>query len=103
MVCYCICVTEPLHTTEDSSNAGIADCSDQSKQVLHYAQSAMVVETLNKQVSFCSIVTVHVGKGFVTLGNIVCTVALIFNYQKTLQMFRYWNGGGGVRIILLHK
>lgn len=42
---------EPLHTTEDSCNAGIADCSDQSKQVLHYAQSAMVVESLNKEVS----------------------------------------------------
>jgi len=42
---------EPLHTTEDSGNAGIADCSDQSKQVLHYAQSAVVVESLNKQVS----------------------------------------------------
>jgi hypothetical protein len=45
-------VIEPLHTTEDSCNAGIADCSDQSKQVLHYAQSAMVVESLNKEVSY---------------------------------------------------
>lgn len=86
MVCYCICVTEPLHATEDSGNAGIADCSDQSKQVLHYAQSAMVVESLNKQVSVSSLVTVHVGKDFVTLGNIVCRVALMFDYHKTLQI-----------------
>jgi len=68
--------------------------------VLHYAQSAMVVESLNKQVSLSSIVTVHVGKDFVTLGNIVCRVALMFDYQKILQMFHYWNGEGGVRIIL---
>jgi len=60
----------------------------------------MVVESLNKQVSLCSIVTEHVGKDFVTLGNIVCRVALIFDYHKTLQIFPYWNGGGGVRIIL---
>lgn len=85
MVCYCICIIEPLHTTEDSSNAGISDCSDQSKQVLHYAQSAMVVESLNKQVSLPSVVEVHVGKDFVRLGNIVCRVALVFDYHKELK------------------
>lgn len=47
-----ICFIEPLHTTEDSSNAGTSDSSDQSKQVLHYGQSAVVVESLNKQVSY---------------------------------------------------
>ena len=67
--------------------------------MLHYAQSAVVVESLNKQVSLSSTVTVHVGKDFITLGNIVCRVALIFDYHKTLQMFPYWYGGG-VRIIL---
>ena len=68
--------------------------------MLHYAQSTMVVESLNKQVSLSSIVTVHVGKDFVTVGNIMCRVALIYDYHKTLQMFRYWNGEGGVRIVL---
>lgn len=68
--------------------------------MLHYSQSAVVVESLNKQVSLSSIVTVHVAKDFFTLGNIVCRVALIFDYHKTLQMFPYWYGGGGARIIL---
>jgi uncharacterized membrane protein YdjX (TVP38/TMEM64 family) len=63
----------------------------------------MVVESLNKQVSLSSIVTVHVGRDFVTLGNIMCRVALIFDYHKALHMFRYWNGEGGVRIILFAR
>ncbi|XP_021935381.1 BRCA2-interacting transcriptional repressor EMSY isoform X4 [Zootermopsis nevadensis] len=40
---------EPSETTDHGSNGGISDCSHQSKQVLHYTQSSMVVESLNKQ------------------------------------------------------
>jgi hypothetical protein len=43
-----MCVVEPLQTTD---SAGISECSSQSKQVLHYPQPAMVVESVNKQVS----------------------------------------------------
>ncbi|PNF25978.1 hypothetical protein B7P43_G06364 [Cryptotermes secundus] len=42
---------EQLQATDSSSNAGISECSDQSKQVLHYPQSTMVVESVNKQAS----------------------------------------------------
>lgn len=61
--------------------------------MLHYAQSAMVVESLNKQVSLSSTVIVHVGKDFISLGYIVCRVALIFDYHKTLQyvtLLEWW-------------
>jgi len=57
-----VSVTEPLQTTDCSSNTGVSDSSDQSKEVLHYAQSAMVMDSLNKQVGYLAISMECVGQ-----------------------------------------